>query len=100
MTSFDRASVHGLLTLDKHPNTKEPGDYPVAWLKKVGKGRVFYTSLGHREDIWSAEWKAGSGERKNTPEVSEAYQKHLLGGIRWALGLESCDAKPQSPVSR
>ncbi len=100
MTSFDRASVHGLLTLDKHPNTKEPGDYPVAWLKKVGKGRVFYTSLGHREDIWSAEWKAGSGERKNTPEVSEAYQKHLLGGIRWALGLESCDAKPQSPGGR
>src|SRR5215469_5599871 len=26
--NFDRSKVHGLLTLDKHPNNKSPGDYP------------------------------------------------------------------------
>ena len=29
-------------------------------------------------------------------EISEAYQKHILGGIQWALGLEKGDAKPQT----
>jgi uncharacterized protein len=89
--NFDRAKVHGLLTLDKHPNDKTPGDYPIAWCKEYGKGRVFYTSLGHREDVWDPNWP----DRKNPKAVAEAYQKHILGGIKWALGLEKMDAKPQ-----
>ena len=91
MKDFDRSKVHGLLTLDKHPNNKTPGDYPIAWCKEYGKGRVFYTSLGHREDVWDPSWP----DRKNPKEVAEAYQKHILQGIRWALGLEKMDAKPQ-----
>src|SRR5689334_23296771 len=47
MKNFERSKVHGLLMLDKHPNDKTPGDYPIAWCKDYGKGRVFYTSLGH-----------------------------------------------------
>jgi type 1 glutamine amidotransferase len=78
--NFDRTRMHGLLSLDRHPNTGIPGDYPVAWCKQVGKGRVFYTSLGHREDVW----------------LSEAYQEHILGGIKWALGLEKGEATPQN----
>lgn len=89
--NFDRTKVHGLLTLDKHPNDKTPGDYPIAWCKEYGNGRVFYTSLGHREDVWDPKWP----DRKNSPEVAEAYQKHILGGIKWALGLEKMNAKPQ-----
>jgi len=97
MKSFDRTKVHGLLALDKHPNDKTPGDYPIAWAKAFGKGRVFYTSFGHREDVWDASWKdATSGERKNSPDVALAYQQHILGGIKWALDLEKCDAKPQT----
>jgi uncharacterized protein len=115
--NFDRAKVHGLLTLDKHPNDKTPGDYPVAWCKEYGQrrfcpaqrgaellarkdwwqrpGRVFYTSLGHREDIWDATWKDAKGERKNSVEIAKAYQQHLLGGIKWALGLEKkAEVKP------
>lgn len=114
--NFDRAKVHGLLTLDKHPNDKTPGDYPVAWCKEYGEktaavpangaallvqrdwhknaGRVFYTSLGHREDVWDPTWP----DRKNPREVAEAYQKHILGGIKWALGLEKMNAKPQKPA--
>ena len=49
MKNFHRDQVHGLLTQDKHPNTGAPGDYPIAWCKQVGKGKLFYTSLGHRE---------------------------------------------------
>lgn len=92
LKNFDRAKVHGLLTLDKHPNDKTPGDYPIAWIKEYGKGRVFYTSLGHREDLWDPNWK---GQRKNSEEISRQYQQHILGGIKWALGLEQADAKPQ-----
>ncbi|MEN9734914.1 MAG: hypothetical protein RLZ45_2909 [Verrucomicrobiota bacterium] len=79
--SFNRNKVHGLLGLDAHPNHKFPGDYPVAWCRQAGSGRVFYTSLGHREDVWT----------------SATYQKHLLGGIRWALGLDSGSADPDQP---
>jgi hypothetical protein len=40
--NFERAKVHGLLTLDKHPQTMVPGDYPVSWAKSVGtSGKVF-----------------------------------------------------------
>jgi type 1 glutamine amidotransferase len=96
MKNFDRTKVHGLLTLDKHPNNKTPGDYPIAWIKEYGQGRVFYTSLGHREDVWEPNSPAQGGGFKNSPEVALAYQQHLLGGIKWALGLEKGDAKPQA----
>lgn len=93
MNGFERKSVHGLLSLDKHPNDRTPGDYPIAWAKMYGKGRVFYTSLGHREDVWDPNTPA-SFKRENSAEVSEAYQKHILGGIKWALGLAKGSAKP------
>lgn len=76
--SFERAKVHGLLTLDKSPQTLAPGDFPVAWSKDVGRGKMFYTSLGHREDVWT----------------SALYQQHILGGIQWALGVEKGSGKP------
>lgn len=80
--SFDRKKVHGLLGLDANPNYKFPGDYPVAWCKQVGQGRVFYTSLGHREDVWT----------------SAVFQRHVLGGIEWSLGLAAGHAKPQEAL--
>lgn len=79
LKNFHREKVHGILTLEKHPNTLVPGDYPIAWSKQVGRGKLFYTSLGHREDVW----------------LSPDYQKHILGGIKWALGVEDGDAKVQ-----
>lgn len=93
--NFDRTTVHGLLTLDKHPNDKTPGDYPVSWCKQYGKGRVFYTSLGHREDIWTPDTPA-EFKRMNSKEIAEAYQKHILSGIKWAVGLEKWKVKPQT----
>jgi len=93
LNGFERSKVHGLLALDKHPNDKTPGDFPIAWCKQYGKGRVFYTSLGHREDMWDPNTPE-SFKRENSKETSELYQKHILGGIRWALGLEKGSAKP------
>ena len=93
--NFERSKVHGLLTLDQHPNKKTPGDYPISWCKQYGKGRVFYTSLGHREDVWDANTPPAF-QRKNSPEVALAYQQHILGGIKWALGLLPGDARPQT----
>ena len=92
---FERSKVHGLLTLDKSPQDKTPGDYPISWCKNYGKGRVFYTSLGHREDVWDPNTPENF-KRENSKEISETYQKHILGGIKWALGLAPGDAKPQS----
>ncbi len=85
--NYERSAVHQLLSLDKHPNEKTPGFYPVSWTKSYGQGRVFYTSLGHREDIWDPQAKDDKGARKNDAEIARQYQQHVLGGIRWALGL-------------
>ena len=73
--------VHELLVLDKHPNRKDMlGHFPIAWCKEYGKGKVFYTALGHREDVWE----------------NKRYQQHILGGIRWTLGLDAGDATPNA----
>jgi type 1 glutamine amidotransferase len=79
MKNFDRSKVHELLVLDKAPGSNQPGYYPIAWCKKYGNGRVFYTALGHFEQVWE----------------SPQYQLHILGGIKWALGIEPGDATPQ-----
>lgn len=94
MKDFDGSKVQRLLSLSElmlNPNDIRakkgtPGDYPVSWSKEYGKGRVFYTSLGHREDLWDPTWQETA--RKNSPEVAKQYQQHVLGGIRWALHLE------------
>lgn len=73
--NHDPAKVDLLMWLDKNPNEKDPqfnqpGSFPLAWSRTYGKGRVFYTALGHREDVLEADY----------------YKTHLLGGIKWALG--------------
>jgi uncharacterized protein len=70
----NRGSVTMLLSLDRHPmdglpQAGQPADLPLAWAKTYGRGRVFYTALGHREDVWQ----------------HSQYQEHILGGIRWIL---------------
>ena len=77
---FSRERVHVLLSIDTGRTDMEGlvdmepgGDYPQAWYRDFGQGRSFYSSLGHRDDIWS-----------NDP----VFRAHITGGIRWALGLE------------
>jgi type 1 glutamine amidotransferase len=90
--NYDPAKVHDLLILDKHPEDNSPGHFAVSWCKNYGAGRVFFTSLGHREDIWDP--SPDLKDRKNSPEISKAYQAHVLGGIEWALGLKGAPVTP------
>jgi len=53
-------------------------NFPITWARRHGKGRVFYTSFGHREDIWT------------NPFV----QTIMLGGLAWVMGNVQHDAKP------
>lgn len=55
---------------DGHPGAGQPGDYPLAWTRAHGKGRVFYTALGHGDDVWK----------------DPRFQRHLLGAMRWSVG--------------
>ncbi|MDR3459911.1 MAG: ThuA domain-containing protein [Verrucomicrobiae bacterium] len=85
--NYDAAKVHDLLIMDKHPEHKEQtGHFPVSWCKAYGAGKVFYTSLGHREDVIDADPELK--DRRNSVAISKAYQAHVLGGIEWALGLK------------
>jgi uncharacterized protein len=77
--NWDRSKRHVLLSLDtssvdlkKEGVKRSDGDFALAWTSTYGKGRVFYSALGHRDDLWQ------------TPE----YQEFIAGGIRWTLGLE------------
>ena len=104
--SFDKAKVHGLLGLNTHPNLAQLSEedqkkeaelkryYPVSWCKEYGAGRVYYNSLGHREDVWDPTWKADTKERKNSPEIAQTYQEMILAGIKWALKLEEGISTP------
>ena len=52
--------------------------YPATWARIHGKGRVFYTSMGHREDVWT----------------NPIFQDVLTGGVKWALGELQADVTP------
>jgi type 1 glutamine amidotransferase len=52
--------------------------FPSTWARRHGKGRVYFTSLGHREDIWT----------------NPTCQKIVTGGFDWALGNVVADLEP------
>jgi uncharacterized protein len=75
---WSRDGKHVLLSIDNGSIDVSKGkradrDYAVAWVRDEGQGRVFYTSLGHGEDVWR----------------DPRYQQHLVGGIAWAMRVEA-----------
>ena len=62
--------IHVLTVIDS-PAMKgtmyERPAYPTTWAREEGKGRIFYTAMGHREDIWT----------------NPTFQDILVGAIRW-----------------
>ncbi len=52
--------------------------FPYSWARMQGKGRVFFTGLAHREDVWS----------------SPLFQDLILGGIGWAARNIDADITP------
>ncbi len=58
---------------------RENGDYPISWVRDFGKGRVFYSSLGHNDAIF---W-------------NEKILTFYLAGLQFALGdLDGVETKP------
>lgn len=86
LKDFSRGKLRVLAHLDaskldlKAPLVhRKDADFPVAWAKTYGKGRVFYSTLGHADTAWD----------------NRAIQQMYLDAIRWALGLVPGDASPR-----
>ena len=76
---YDPKSVRVIHSLNMAKcKTKQPYHVPLAWVREVGKGRLFYTNLGHNEGTWQ----------------NPKFKEHLLAGIRWALRLDDGPATP------
>lgn len=84
-SEFSRDKIRVLLRLDvtKMPSNPElhrtDGDFPVAWAKTYGKGRVFYSAFGHAASAW------------DNPDLYRMY----FEGLKWSLGLVDGDATPR-----
>ena len=88
LQNVDRENLHLLLWLDKHPNdgskeANQPGEHLISWCRAYGKGRVFYTSLGHRKEMW----------------MDKNYQNHIIGGIKFAIGTAKGSTTP-TPLTK
>ncbi|MEX0642066.1 MAG: ThuA domain-containing protein [Pirellulales bacterium] len=73
--------LHVLLvneTKDMHDKCYERPPFPASWIRNYGTGRVFYTSMGHREDVWT----------------SSQFQSLVIGGISWAVGDAKANTTP------
>lgn len=86
--NYDRSKLDVIMSLDAgalgdklKKGHRPDADYAVAWCKEHGKGKVFYTSLGHRHEVWD----------------DPIYQAHLLNGIKWVLGQAKADLKVGHP---
>ncbi len=81
---YSRSKQDVLLSIDTDKtDMKKDGlkrtdkDFAVAWTKSHGKGRVFYTSLGHNEAVWK----------------DPRFQAHLMAGLQWVAHAEHGKAK-------
>jgi hypothetical protein len=87
MKNYSRDKVRVLMRLDptkldlKNKNVhRTDGDFAVTWAKSYGKGRVFYSSLGHVPENW------------DNPDLQKMYMQ----AIQWALGLIEADGTPSA----
>ena len=55
-------------------------DYPLAWAKMYGKGRVFYGSFAHASSTWDIR------------DVQQMY----FEALKWSLGLTDATLKPHA----
>jgi type 1 glutamine amidotransferase len=84
--NFSRDRVRVLARLDaskldlKNPRVhRTDQDFPVAWARNYGKGRVFYSTFGHTEESWD----------------NPAMQTMWLEAIKWAIGMTTADVHPR-----
>lgn len=84
---FSRERVRVLMTLDASSvNLSAPGvhrtdgDFALAWCRNYGKGRVFYTALGHLEETWR----------------DQRFQTMVRQSLLWLTGQLDADAAPRA----
>ena len=84
--NYSRDKCRVLMRLDpakldlKNPKVhREDHDFAVTWAKMYGKGRVYYSTLGHRDESW------------DRPEIQKMY----IEAIKWAMGLVDADVTPR-----
>ncbi len=94
--NFDSTQNHVLLWSNYDSNYPHLyGQYPLAWCKYYGTGKVFYTAIGHLRDMSSTGssfplQEADDGPNRINPlATTYQYRAHVLGGIEWALGIKS-----------
>lgn len=87
---FSREKCRVLMRLDaskldlKNPRVhRTDKDFAVTWAKMYGKGRVYYSTLGHQMEDW------------DRPDMQKMYTE----AIRWSMGLEDADITPR-PLPR
>ena len=81
--NFEPGSVRVLFSLNMAKSKPQmPYHVPVCWVRNFGKGRVFFTNLGHNGSTWE----------------NETYHKHLVEGFKWALKLTDGPAEPNPEV--
>jgi len=68
---------HSLVKIDRGAEQQSMG-----WCHDFGKGRVFYTSLGHGREAW----------------VNPAFQRLVVRGLYWAVGREPKDPPAPEPA--
>jgi len=76
----DRAHVLASLDESSYTGGTMSGDHPIAWCQEYRGGRAFYTGGGHTKESYS----------------ELALRKHLLGGIRYAIGDTQADCRPEN----
>lgn len=88
--SFSRKNVHVLTSVNyakiadadkaKEPaeNKRTDGDYALSWIRREGKGRIFYEAHGHHEKIYAL----------------RPMLEHILAGVQYALGDLKADDRP------
>jgi cytochrome c len=79
--STPRPEVHVIASLDEKSfqGGTMGSDHPVVWTRIIGKGRLWYTALGHTEESYS----------------EPNFIQHIAGGIQFAAGLtQSVSARP------
>jgi uncharacterized protein len=88
---WSRDKVHVLLRLDErkldynnNPRLhRTDHDFAVAWSKMYGKGRVFYSTLGHTNESW------------NDPDIQKMY----FEAVKWVMGLSEGSVESHSRPS-
>lgn len=89
--NFSRDGLRVLMRLDagkldlSNPKVhRTDRDFAVTWAKMYGKGRVYYTSLGHVKENW------------DNPQ----FQKMLTEAIKWAMGMTEAEVTPRSAPTK